>query len=41
MSFFNQLGVPQNFFKGLEGAANQKRLKNTRLGDRVCYIESI
>ncbi len=28
---FNQLGVPPNFFKGMKGAANQKRLKNTGL----------
>jgi hypothetical protein len=34
---FNQLGVQQNFFKALEGAANQKGLRNTGLGGRMCY----
>jgi hypothetical protein len=26
---FQPIGVPPNFFNGLKGAANQKRLKNT------------
>ncbi len=30
---FIQSGVPPKFFKGLKGAANQKRLKNTALLD--------
>ncbi len=35
---FNQLGVPQNFFKDLKGAANKKRLKNTALqGGRLIF----
>ncbi len=32
---FNQLGVLPNFFKGLKGAANQKRLKNTDLKETL------
>ncbi len=31
---YNKLGVPPIFFKGLKGAANQKRLKNTALEHR-------